>query len=136
MLLEKELEHATSVDASDLAAKKDFIALKAEVDNLDINNLVSVPTSLNNLKAKANTLDVRKLKTVSVALKNISDVVDKQVAQNTELNTPKKKVNKLDRKTPYAITLIHINQHNTEEKKTEEKDSFFLEKKTEDIDKK
>ena len=28
----KELEHATSVDKSDLAAKKDFIALKAEAD--------------------------------------------------------------------------------------------------------
>ena len=28
----KELGHATGVDTSDLAAKKDFIALKAEVD--------------------------------------------------------------------------------------------------------
>ena len=31
----KEFEHATGVDASDLAAKRDFIALKAEVDKLD-----------------------------------------------------------------------------------------------------
>ena len=28
----KELDHATGVDASDLAAKKDFIALKTKVD--------------------------------------------------------------------------------------------------------
>ena len=28
----KELEHATSIDTSDLAAKKNLIALKAEVD--------------------------------------------------------------------------------------------------------
>ena len=48
----KELDHATGVDTSDLAAKKDFIALKAEVDKLDINKLVNVPTSLNNLKTK------------------------------------------------------------------------------------
>ena len=29
-----------------------FIALKAEVDKLDINKLTNVPTSLNNLKTK------------------------------------------------------------------------------------
>ena len=29
----KKLDHATSIDTSDLAAKKDFTALKAEVDN-------------------------------------------------------------------------------------------------------
>ena len=35
----KELDHATRVDISDLAAKKNFIALKAEVEKLDINTL-------------------------------------------------------------------------------------------------
>ena len=44
-----ELEHANS---SDLAARKDFIVLKAEVNKLDIDNLVNVPTSSNNLKTK------------------------------------------------------------------------------------
>ena len=39
----KELEHATGIDTSDLAAKKDFIAFK----------LTNVPTSLNNLKNKS-----------------------------------------------------------------------------------
>ena len=48
----KELEHATGIDKSDLAVKKDFIALEAEVYKLDINKLTNVPTSLNNLKAK------------------------------------------------------------------------------------
>ena len=32
----KELDHATGVDTYDLAAKKDVIALKAEVDEVDI----------------------------------------------------------------------------------------------------
>ena len=32
----KELDHATGVDTSDVAAKKDFIALKAKVDKVDI----------------------------------------------------------------------------------------------------
>ena len=30
-----ELEHATSIDTSNLAAKKDFIALKTKVDKLN-----------------------------------------------------------------------------------------------------
>ena len=38
--IKKELEHATDVDTSDLAAKKHFTALKAEVDKLDINKLM------------------------------------------------------------------------------------------------
>ena len=39
--------HATDVDTSDLAAKKDFVALKAEVEKPDINKQIKVPTSLN-----------------------------------------------------------------------------------------
>ena len=62
----KESDHATGVDTSDLAAKKDFIALKAEVGKLDINKLVNVPTSLDNLKTKVDDLDVGKLKTVPI----------------------------------------------------------------------
>ena len=54
----KKLDHAAGIDISDLAAKKDFIALKAEVDELNINNLVNVLTSLNNLKAEVDDLDV------------------------------------------------------------------------------
>ena len=50
------------IDSSDVAAKKDFIALKVEVDKLDINKLVNVPTSLNNLITKVDDLDVGKLK--------------------------------------------------------------------------
>ena len=50
--IKKELHHATGVDNFDLPAKKSFVALKAEVDKLDVNELVNVPTSLNNLKTK------------------------------------------------------------------------------------
>ena len=38
----KELEHATGIDAFDLVAKKDFIALRVEVNKLDINELPNV----------------------------------------------------------------------------------------------
>ena len=36
----KELDNAIGFDISDLGAKKDFIALKTEVDKLDINKPV------------------------------------------------------------------------------------------------
>ena len=89
----KELEHATGIHTSDLAAKKDFIALKAEVDKLDINKLVNVPTSLNNLKTKVDDLIVGKLKTVPVDLKKLSDVVGNEFVKNTKFNTLKTKAN-------------------------------------------
>ena len=117
----KELDHATGVDTSDLAAKKDFIALKAEVDKLDINKLVNVPTSLNNLKTKVDDLDVGKLKTVPIDLKKLSDVVANEVVKNAKFNTLKTKVNSLEKKISDATTLIHINQYNTDKQDLEEK---------------
>ena len=65
----KELKHATSVDTSNLAAKRYFIALKAEVVKLDINELVKVSTGLNDLKIEVDTLDVGQLRTVPKDLK-------------------------------------------------------------------
>ena len=64
----KELEHATGVETSDLAAKKHIIALKNEADKLDVNKLVNAPNTLNNIKTKVDHLDVDKLKTVSIDL--------------------------------------------------------------------
>ena len=58
-------KNATCIDTSDLAAKRDFITLKAEVDKLDSNKLTNVLTTLNNLKTKVN-VDVGQLKTVPV----------------------------------------------------------------------
>ena len=86
--------HATGVDASDLAAAKDFVALKAKVDKLDINKLGNLPTSLNNLKAKVNDLDFGILKTVPADLKKLSDVVANEVVKDTKFKTLKTKVNK------------------------------------------
>ena len=87
----KELGHTTVVDTSDLVVKKDFIALKADIDTLDINKLVNVPNSLNNLKTKVDDLDVGKLKTIPIDFKKLSDVVDNDVVKNTKLNALKSK---------------------------------------------
>ena len=94
----KEIEHATGVDTSDLGAKKEFIALKSEIDKLDINKRTHVPTSLKDLKLKVDYLDIAKLKAVPVDLIKVSDVVDNEVAKNTKFNTLKTKGNNLARK--------------------------------------
>ena len=108
--------------------QKDFVAPKDEVVKLDVNKLVNVPTSLNNLKIKVDDSHVGKLKTVCVDLKKISDAVDKQVTKNTKFNTLKRKVNKLDKEIPDPTILYHINQYNT--------DKQSMEKKIVDVDKK
>ena len=83
--------YATGIHTSNLASKKDFLALKAEVHKLDINELIEVPTSLNNLKTEIDDLDVGKFKTVPVELKKLSDVVSKEFVKNTQFQHTKHK---------------------------------------------
>ena len=56
------LKDAMGVDTPYLAAKRYFIALKADVDKLDINKLVNVSSDLNNLKTKVDYLELIRLK--------------------------------------------------------------------------
>ena len=67
--MKKKLYHTTGVDTFTLAVKKDFIALKDEINKLDINKLVNVPTTLINLKTNTQDIDIGKLKTIPVDLK-------------------------------------------------------------------
>ena len=124
----KELDHATCVDTSYSATKKYFSASRGEVDKLDIDKLVNVLTSLNNIKTKVDDLDFGKLNTVPVDLKILNDVADNEVVKNTKFNKPKILVNNSEKKIPDGATLIHINQYNT--------DKQNLEKKFGDVDKK
>ena len=80
--------------------------MKAEVGKLDINKLVNVPPSLNNLKKKVVDLDVGELKFVSTDWNKLSHVVKNEVMKNTKFNTLKTKVNQLDKKIRDAVTLI------------------------------
>ena len=67
-----------------------------EVDKLDIDELKTVPSSLNSLKSKVGKADVDKLVTVPVDLKKISDVVDHDVVKKVVYNELVKKVNAFD----------------------------------------
>ena len=84
--------------------------MKAEVEKLNINKFVNVPTSLNNLKTKVDDLDGGILKTVPIDLKKLSNIVANEVVKNTKLNTLKTKVNSLEKKNPDATLLTYINQ--------------------------
>ena len=65
---------------------------------------------MNNLKTNVDGLDVAKIKTIIVDLEKLSDVVNNEVVKNTKFNTPKTKVNNLEKKIPDATTLIYIYQ--------------------------
>ena len=80
--------------------------MNAEVDKLDINELVKIPTNLINLETKVDDLDVGKLKTVPGDLKILSDVVHNEVVKNTKSNILKTKVNNLETKIPDLTILI------------------------------
>ena len=47
--------------------------------------------------------------------------MDNEVVKNRKSNTPGTKVNNLERRIPAAITLIHINQYNTDKHNLEKK---------------
>ena len=103
-MLLKKLNDATGIDTSNLAAKRDFLASKAEVDKLDIKKLADVSTHLNNLRTKVDDLDVGELKTVPIDLKKLSNVASKEVVKNTKFNTLNEEINNLEKNIPDAST--------------------------------
>ena len=82
MSLKKGLKDATALYTSNLAAKRDFVSFKAEFDNLGMNKLVNIPTSLDDFLKNVDVLDVGKLKTVLADLRKLSDAVSKEVVKN------------------------------------------------------
>ena len=63
------LKNAIGINTSNSAKKVDLVNSKSNVDRLDINDLKSVPISLNNLKSKVDKSDIEKLVTVNVDLR-------------------------------------------------------------------
>ena len=61
--------------------------MKAEADKLEINKLVYVATSLNNLKTTRDDLVVDKLKTAPIDLRRLSDVVNRKILKTQYLTS-------------------------------------------------
>ena len=108
-----ELENVTGVYTSNLAAKRDFIVSKPEMDKLDVNKLFNVSTGLNSLKIKVDDLDIDKLNIVPVDFKKLSDVVSEEVVKKMVYNKLNAKVNCSENRIPDATILIYMNQCNT-----------------------
>ena len=66
-------------DTSDFAKNNDLAGGTSDVQKLDIDKLVKVPSCFNSLKRKVGNLDINKLKAVPIYLKNSSDVGDEDV---------------------------------------------------------
>ena len=75
----KELEHAAGIDTSNVAAKNEYLALKAEIDKRDVKKLLQKLEhyQFEHFKTNVDELDLGELKTVPVDLKKLNDVVDK-----------------------------------------------------------
>ena len=54
-------------------------------------------------------------------MKIVCDVADNKVVKNTKFNTFERKVYRVEKKIPHTVTLIHINQYNTEKTKLDKK---------------
>ena len=70
-----DLNNATRIHTTKLAAKSDLANLKAEGEKLGIEKFRSVSTNLSNLKNKINKLDIGKIKTNAVDLRKLRNVV-------------------------------------------------------------
>ena len=89
--IKSDFKNATGVDISKFAKKDDLANVKSDVDKLDIDKLIKVPSSLNSLKSKVDKWDVDKLEPVPVDFKKISYVVDSDVVKKAvydELKIP------------------------------------------------
>ena len=95
-----DLKYATGVDTLDFAKKTDLAHLKSDVDKLDIDKLINVPSNLSNLKSKVDKLDVDKL--VSVDLSKLSDVVKNDVIKKYVYNA---KIKNIEDKIPDLTNL-------------------------------
>ena len=67
--------------------------------------MVHVATGLNNLNTKVGKFDVADLKTIP-----ISDVMSKQIVNDTKFNTLNAKINSLEKKIPDGSILVQTNQ--------------------------
>ena len=99
-----DFKNATWADTSYFAKKNYLARLKSDVDELDIDKLKNVLTTLSNLKSKLDKLDVDKLGPVPVDLSKLSDVVKTDVVKKDVYKAKIKKIFK----TKYLILLTEL----------------------------
>ena len=92
-----DIKNITLADTSSFALKTNLSNLKTEVDELDINELRSLPNNLSILRTKVDKLDIDKLTPVPTDLSKLSDVVKDEVVKKTEYDA---KIKNIEDKIP------------------------------------
>ena len=77
-----DLKNVAGVDTSSFAKNFDLASLKINVDNLDIDKLKNISSSLSSLKSKVDKLDVDKLIPAPVDLSKLRNVVKNDVKKD------------------------------------------------------
>ena len=103
------LKNATGIDTCKLAAKSDLASLKAEIDKLDIDKLITVPADLNKLSDVVKNDVVRKTVYDKLVAKvnniDISGFVLK-TKYDTDKSNLEKKISDADKEIPDTSGLV------------------------------
>ena len=98
-----DLENATGIDTSNLAAKSDLTSVKVEVDKLDEDKLKTVPVDLSKLSNAVNNEVLKKTVFHKLAAK-VNAIDTKRFVLKTKDDTDKsdleKKINEADKNIP------------------------------------
>ena len=89
--------------------------------------MVNVPSNFSHLKTKVDDLDIGKSEVIPVNLKKVSEVVDNEVVRNTNISTPKTKINNLEKKKiPEENSLIDSNKCNIGKQRLDKKSEILI----------
>ena len=106
------IKNISQVDTSSFTLKSNLASLKTEVDQLNIDNLKSLPNKLINLKSKVDKLNIDELARISISvdLSKLSNVVKIEDVKKTEYNI---KIKNIEDKIPDITNLATKNILNT-----------------------
>ena len=104
-----DIKNITHVDTSGFALKANLSSLKTEVDRLDIDRLVPVPTDLSKLSNVVKN-DVVKKAVYSKLVTKVDNIDTSDFVIKTNYNT---KITELDNKIPDTSNLVKKTDYNT-----------------------
>ena len=82
---------------------------------------------MSDLKTKVDDLDLGKSNVIPVDSRKVGEVVDNEVVRNTNISTPKTKINNLEKKQiPDETSLIDSNKCNTGKQRLDKKSKILI----------